>query len=224
MVVTFGSGKHEIEDVTSETRVSELKVRLERMVGMPSAHMRLLVKGKEAKDTATLGSLSVSDGTKLMLMRSSMSASSCTSESRREVSEGSSDPVTRDDCEMKRSNAFTSPITLGDGPVTLTVVHGKQQYTLRCNQGSRINDLKQLLQTPCRAPVSQQRLLNKGKEVLGEATVSQLDLLQGGKLMLLFREGFHLEAEGAANLARIAVELESLEKSWTGLQRKVNAV
>ena len=66
-------GKHELELDASET-VRAVKARLEPLTGLASVEMKLLVKGKAPDDSQTVGGLGLTDGGKVMLMRSKLGA------------------------------------------------------------------------------------------------------------------------------------------------------
>lgn len=66
-------GKHTL-DVAPEDTVRAVKQKLEPLTSLAAAEMKLLVKGKAPDDAATLSALGLSDGAKVMLMRSAQGA------------------------------------------------------------------------------------------------------------------------------------------------------
>ena len=221
VTIAMGGTKHDISDASPETSIKELKSLLEPLIGMPATHMKLLVKGKQPADDATFGGLGVSDGTKMMLMRNPAGANAG-------ANPGGDGAARLPPSVAAAASASTPPskpeasAPLGEGPVTLTVVQGKQQHTLRCEETATVRELKELLRVATGAEPSHQRLLHKGKEATADATVTSLGLAQGGKLMLLFREGHHREVEGTAALQSGTTELAALEEKWAALQRKLS--
>jgi hypothetical protein len=78
-------------------------------------------------------------------------------------------------------------------------MQGRRQLLLHCEPTSRVADLKALASGLVDGtPPTSMRLLSKGKEASDESTVEALGLCSGGKLMLLFRAGFHRAAVGAS--------------------------
>ena len=73
-ITIAGAGaKHELE-ITPEETMRSIKARLEPLAGMASAEMKLLVKGKAPPDDVSVVTLGLSDGAKLMLMKSQQGA------------------------------------------------------------------------------------------------------------------------------------------------------
>ena len=223
VIVAMGGAKHEVNDASPETSIKELKAVLEPLTGMPAAHMKLLVKGKQPADDATLGGLGASDGAKMILMRSPAGANAGGGSSAAGGASARLPPsVAAAATAPTPAHKPAASAPLGEGSVSLTVAQGKQQHTILCEGTATVKDLKELLRAATGAEPSQQRLLHKGKEATGDATVASLGLAQGGKLMVFFREGHHREVEGAAALESGTTELAALEERWAVLQRKLS--
>jgi hypothetical protein len=120
------------------------------------------------------------------------------------------------------SAAAAAPAEAGAGSVTLTVMQGRRQLLLHCEPTSRVADLKALASGLVDGtPPTSMRLLSKGKEASDESTVEALGLCSGGKLMLLFRAGFHRAAVGAAVVRDAAPLLTDLRERIAATRHKV---
>ncbi|KAL3932236.1 MAG: hypothetical protein SGPRY_000788 [Prymnesium sp.] len=223
LTVAFGGAKHEIEHLSPGLRVSELKAQLEPLTGLPPPHMRLIVKGKEAPDHSSLADLNVAHGAKLMLLRNAGGSSATSRPAPPHAPPSSLPPSLAPPDPPVAKEQKQTPIVYGEGSVQLSVVQGRQQHALLCEEATTVTELKGLLHSSCGVHPSQQRLLFKGKEIRAAQTVAELGLAGGGKLMLLFRERHHLEAEGKEAVRAGGEELSSLEQQWSSLQRKVSA-
>lgn len=110
----------------------------------------------------------------------------------------------------------------GEGSVSLTVVQGKRQLTLRCEPSSTVLELKRSLTGLVSADAATMRLLVKGKEATdGAASVESLGLAGGGKCMLLFKERHHRETEGAAVVADCSAQLADLRGAVDKVRHKI---
>ena len=69
-----GLGAKHVLDLEPEETIRNVKARLEALTSLSAAEMRLLVKGKAPEDATKLGGLGLSDGAKIMLMRSAAGA------------------------------------------------------------------------------------------------------------------------------------------------------
>jgi uncharacterized membrane protein YccC len=101
-------------------------------------------------------------------------------------------------------------------------MQGRRQLLLHCEPTSRVADLKALASGLVDGtPPTSMRLLSKGKEASDESTVEALGLCSGGKLMLLFRAGFHRAAVGAAVVRDAAPLLTDLRERIAATRHKV---
>ena len=264
-------GKHDV-DVTPEDSLRVVKQRLEPMAGLDADQMKLLVKGKQPDDAETVGALGLTDGAKVMLMRSQLGAKKAAAAAPAPASAGPSwlvvgakvlyraaggtlehatvravhmDDLTApyytiefdgserqtagdrllkpdDGAAPSTSAAAAAPAEAGAGSVTLTVMQGRRQLLLHCEPTSRVADLKALASGLVDGtPPTSMRLLSKGKEASDESTVEALGLCSGGKLMLLFRAGFHRAAVGAAVVRDAAPLLTDLRERIAATRHKV---
>ena len=271
LTVTGLGGKHDV-DVAPEDSLRVVKQRLEPMAGLDADQMKLLVKGKQPDDAETVGALGLTDGAKVMLMRSQLGAKKAAAAAPAPASAGPSwlvvgakvlyraaggtlehasvrgvhmDDLTApyytiefdgterqtagdrllkpdDVAAPSTSAAAAAPAEAGTGSVTLTVVQGRSQLLLHCEPTSRVADLKALARGLVDgAPPTRRRLLSKGKEACDESTGEALGLCSGGKLMLLFRAGFHRAAEGAAVVRDAAPLLTDLRDRIAATRHKV---
>jgi hypothetical protein len=260
ITVTGLGGKHEL-DVAEEETVRAVKAKIEPLAGLTIGEIKLIFKGKSPDDEKTCRELGLSDGAKLMLMRSKEGAKQAANKAATTQgiaplwlrtgarvlyvgSEGAAQPavvraVHTDDppslyCtivfddgserqtpvdrlrELERtlpSSAAAAPAEAGTGSVELRVAHGKEQLVLRCEAATVVSELKALLHGLTGAEASGMRLLSKGKEAAEGQSVQDLGLAPaGGRLMLLFRERHHKEAEGAAAVASCAGVLAALSE------------
>ena len=213
--------KHTLECEPSDS-IRAVKARLEPLVHMAPAEMKLIVKGKAWDDDAkTLGSMSV-DGMnvkflKVMLMKSRAGAT---------ASAAASKPAAPlPPSAAPASSAAPAPAAaaapLGAGSIALTVAQGTTKHALLCEGATTVRELKALLQSATGAEPPLMRLLVKGKEAADASSVAELGLASGAKLMLLFRGTHHRQQEGAAAIAGGASTLADLRSRVERQRRQI---
>ena len=214
--------KHTLECEPSDS-IRAVKAKLEPLVRMAPAEMKLIVKGKAWDDDAkTLGSMSV-DGMnvkflKVMLMKSRAGAT---------ASAAASKPAAPlPPSAMPASSAAAPPAAaaaapLGAGSIALTVAQGTTKHALLCEGATTVRELKALLQSATGAEPPLMRLLVKGKEAADASSVAELGLASGAKLMLLFRGTHHRQQEGAAAVAGGASTLADLRSRVERQRRQI---
>ena len=212
--------KHTLECEPSDS-IRAVKAKLEPLVHMAPAEMKLIVKGKAWDDDAkTLGSMSV-DGAnvkflKVMLMKSRAGATAAAASKPAAPLPPSAAPA---------SSAAPAPAAaaapLGAGSIALTVAQGTTKHALLCEGATTVRELKALLQSATGAEPPLMRLLVKGKEAADASSVAELGLASGAKLMLLFRGTHHRQQEGAAAVAGGASTLADLRSRVERQRRQI---
>ena len=206
--------KHTLECEPSDS-IRAVKAKLEPLVHMAPAEMKLIVKGKAWDDDAkTLGSLSV-DGAnvkflKVMLMKSRAGATAAASKPAAVPASSAAAPA-----------AAAAAAPLGAGSIALTVAQGTTKHALLCEGATTVRELKALLQSATGAEPPLMRLLVKGKEAADASSVAELGLASGAKLMLLFRGTHHRQQEGAAAVAGGASTLADLRSRVERQRRQI---
>jgi hypothetical protein len=196
-------------EAAEEETVHSAKQRLEPNCDVPAAQQRWLVKGKEAMDEHTVGSLGAS---KVMVLRNHTAHTAKGAASSAAPAPAGAPAAAQISASESTSPHLPEATELGDGLTLLMVSNGRQQLRLHCHGSSTILNIKELLHASCGAAPRQQRLLVKGKEAEDASTVDSLGLVGGGKLMLLFREGQHRLIEGDAVLRTCTSTIADLTK------------
>mmetsp|Transcript_61401 Transcript_61401/g.170249 ORF Transcript_61401/g.170249 Transcript_61401/m.170249 type:complete len:272 (+) Transcript_61401:122-937(+) len=198
--------KVELECQPSDT-FADVKVGVEKALGVPPDKQRLLCNGKERKDAKeTLAAAGVTAKSKLMLM----------------LAPGAPAPV-----DVEGTLPRPEGVTEGE-PGTVLVRQGPNRYRIRVPQGLAAASFCELAEylsaelLPRGIPASELRLICRGR------TVTPTDvLLPGGgselSVILLFRENFHAAAEGAAWLRERSAELGEAEVQIAKLRKRIEA-
>ena len=211
--------KHTLECEPSDS-IRAVKAKLEPLVHMAPAEMKLIVKGKAWDDDAkTLGSMSV-DGAnvkflKVMLMKSRAGATAAAASKPAAPLPPSAMPAS------SAAPAAAAAAPLGAGSIALTVAQGTTKHALLCEGATTVRELKALLQSATGAEPPLMRLLVKGKEAADASSVAELGLASGAKLMLLFRGTHHRQQEGAAAVAGGASTLADLRSRVERQRRQI---
>jgi len=212
--------KHTLECEPSDS-IRAVKAKLEPLVHMAPAEMKLIVKGKAWDDDAkTLGSMSV-DGAnvkflKVMLMKSRAGATAAAASKPAAPLPPSAMPAS-----SAAPAAAAAAAPLGAGSIALTVAQGTTKHALLCEGATTVRELKALLQSATGAEPPLMRLLVKGKEAADASSVAELGLASGAKLMLLFRGTHHRQQEGAAAVAGGASTLADLRSRVERQRRQI---
>lgn len=215
ITIAQGGTKHQLSVDEAET-IRAVKARLAPLCDLPAEQQKLLHKGKEAPDGSSIVSLGIADGTRLMLLKNAQGHKAAAAAS--PAAATTSRPAAAAPAAAAATNA---PAAVGSGSIELAVTHGKARYTVRCEPETTIIELKRLIQPLCEAPPAQQRLLIKGRQASERsATLSALGLATGGKVMLLFGEAHHIQAEHAAAVSDAATEVPRLTERLAALQRQ----
>ena len=215
--------KHTLECEPSDS-IRAVKAKLEPLVHMAPAEMKLIVKGKAWDDDAkTLGSMSV-DGAnvkflKVMLMKSRAGATASAAASKPAAPLPPSAAPASSAAAAAPAAAAAAP--LGAGSIALTVAQGTTKHALLCEGATTVRELKALLQSATGAEPPLMRLLVKGKEAADASSVAELGLASGAKLMLLFRGTHHRQQEGAAAVAGGASTLADLRSRVERQRRQI---
>ncbi|KAJ1629281.1 hypothetical protein T492DRAFT_1012062 [Pavlovales sp. CCMP2436] len=207
--VSAGGTVH-LLSLDSLSTVRDAKAQLQALTGATPAQQRLIFKGRERKDDELLADAGLTDGAKVMLLftpgfqrpppAASEAAASPTAAAPAAEAAGSARPpkrVVHDEEEDADGNRLLNVVCLG-------VTH-----TVRVDPEASVGDVKLRMAGITGAGVDQQRLIIKGKE---RADGELLSAAPGSKCMVLFRQGFHLEAEGAdavRSMVSITLVLES---------------
>ena len=221
ITIVQGAAKHQLNIAEGDT-IRAVKAKLAAVCDVPEEQQRLLVKGKEAADASTVGALGLAEGARLMLLKNAQghktAAPSLGALAANNVANNSPAPTAPSAPEHLPA---APAATVGIGSVKVVVTHGKARYELFCESETTVVELKRLLQPLCGAPPAQQRLLIRGKHASERsASLSALGLGSGGKVMLLFGEAHHIQAEHAAAVRDAAIEVPRLAERLAALRRK----
>jgi len=238
LVVTAPGGrKAELECEPSAT-FGDVKVRIEKTLGVPLDKQKLLCNGKERKNAAeTLASAGVTGKSKLMLM---LTPGYQMPPAPTAVASSSEEPaaavdVVEDEGEAEALDLDgelplpTGAVRLSDGAGVVHVRQGKNRYHVKVPHGLGTATFGELadylvasLLFPPGLPSAELRLIAKGKTASRSDTLAT-DATREASVMLLFREGFHLAAEGANWLRERSVELTEAEALLEKLGKRIEA-
>jgi len=222
--------KVELECQPSDT-FADVKVGVEKALGVPPDKQRLLCNGKERKDAKeTLAAAGVTAKSKLMLMLApgySMTAAPAAAEGSGSSAPATADPGAPAPVDVEGTLPRPEGVTEGE-PGTVLVRQGPNRYRIRVPQGLAAASFCELAEylsaelLPRGIPASELRLICRGR------TVTPTDvLLPGGgselSVILLFRENFHAAAEGAAWLRERSAELGEAEVQIAKLRKRIEA-
>jgi hypothetical protein len=222
--VGIGATVHSLA-LEPSSHVRDAKALLQALTGATPQQQKLLHKGKELKDdNATLEAAGVTDGSKAMLLfaagfvRQSVVASGPASTACAPVAE----PAAAPSASAKRVLVDESE---SEDTFPLNLVCAGVTYGIRISAGGTVRDAKLRAASLTGAPVAQQRLIVKGKERADAELLASLELACGAqhtarKVMILFRAGFHLEAEGATIVRSMVGKTLELEGRLDVVTRK----
>mmetsp|Transcript_27460 Transcript_27460/g.50051 ORF Transcript_27460/g.50051 Transcript_27460/m.50051 type:complete len:300 (+) Transcript_27460:99-998(+) len=233
-VTAPGGRKAEVECEPSAT-FGDVKARIQTAFGVPQDKQRLFCNRKERKNAAeTLASAGVTSKTKLMLMLApgfEMPPEPTTSAASTEASEA---PAAEDegppvDIDGELPLPAGADASAAGSSALVHVRQGRHRYHVRIPQGlaeATFGELADYLAAsllfPPGVPSGELRFITKGKtparsDALGSADGKEITV------MLLFREGFHLAAEGAAWLRERSTELSNAEAEIEKLAKRIEA-
>lgn len=224
--------KVELELEPSAT-FQQVKVRIEQELGVPPDKQRLLCNGKERKNGAeTLAAAGVSAKSKLMLMLApgySMPAPAAEAGAASE-GRGTGTPaeVEPEPVVIEGELPLPAGAAAAESSAVVHVRQGQKRYHVRVPHGlatATFGELADYLAAellPRGVPASELRLICRGK------TVERPDVLNPGggaelSVMLLFREGFYVAAEGASWLRERSAELTDAEVQIERLGKRIEA-
>lgn len=207
-----------------------MKSRIEAATGVPPEKQRLLCNGRERKDgKETLGSAGVGAKSKLMLMLApgySMPAAPIASASQEVAPEPEEAEAEAVELEGELPGATGA---MAQAVPSVLVRQGRHRYKVRVPQGLKeatFGDLADFLAAqmlPPGIPSSELRLISKGKTASRDEPLSDQQSCKDMSVMLLFREGFHVAAEGARWMAEKGEELAQAEARLMSLSKRVEA-
>jgi len=202
-------------------RVSDLKLLLQPLTGAAPHQQRLLFKGKERKDDETLADLGLIDNARAMLLftagfvRPPAEEAPASSGARTATVMPVLQPF---EPARPPQRAVVDSDEMDGVPISVSCLG--VTHTLRVDPESTVADVKLRIAAIVGAAVDQQRLIIKGKERGDHELLSALALGTGAKAMVLFRAGFHLEAEGAEAVKRMVAATLALEARLATIARK----
>uniref|UniRef100_A0A7S4C1Z5 Ubiquitin-like domain-containing protein n=1 Tax=Chrysotila carterae TaxID=13221 RepID=A0A7S4C1Z5_CHRCT len=223
--LALGGNTHVIEASEDET-LGSLKTRLAQQCGVEPQHQRWLLKGSKHLDTMTFKELALKDDAKVMVLRTNKdaataSATTATTASMTASSSVSSDQTTgsesKTDLAQRESN---EPVQVGTGSMMLIIKHGKKTYHLHCEADATVLQLKHTLKPAVAGLADHQRLLVSGCELANTDTVRERGLLDGSRVMLLFKEGHHARVEGVHLLEQVATQIAGLQERLSKLEKR----
>lgn len=231
--------KRKIEvDLELSATFQQVKVQIERQAGVPPEKQRLLCGGKERKNGAeTLEAAGVSGKTKLMVM---LVPGYTMPPPPAAAAEGEAGDVAAAEAGPEAASSEPAAVELDgelpvpesaaaqDKPGLVHVRQGANRFHVRVPHGlaaATFGELADYLSNqmlPRGIPASELRILCRGKtaepdDVLDPKGSSELTV------MLLFREGFHVAADGANWLKEYQAELAVAEAQIERLGKRVEA-
>lgn len=238
-----GGRKAELECEPSAT-FGDVKTRIEQTLGVPPDKQKLLCNGKERKNPAeTLASAGVTGKSKLMLMLApgyqmpAAPPAAAPSSAAAPAAEDAGPQAVEEESAEAEAIELEGQLPLRDGvdaPMDGSggIIHirqGKNRYHVKVPQGLAAANFGELsdylvasLLFPPGLPAHELRLIHKGKTAERSQPLAQ-DASNDTTVMLLFREGFHLGAEGATWLKEQSSELDSAEATIEKIRKKVEA-
>lgn len=232
------AGKTYPVEISASSTVKELKTQLETATGAPTSTQRILHKGKERADDERLDSAGFQQGAKVMLLfRPGFDASSirappsgasdgagaATADVGAGSAEGAAGSVAHpsDVPAVEAAGPAADTLEEDDGEgMSVKVVGGGQTHSVRVPNDSTLRDLKLRLSGLTGATREQQKLIFKGKERDDDEPLAAAGVADGAKLMLLFRESYHREADGARVVRDASLQLVELERRTRALVKK----
>jgi len=230
-------GKHKVElECQPSDTFADVKAGVQRALGVPPDKQRLLCNGKERKDAKeTLVAAGITAKSKLMLMLApgyTMPAAPAADSMDSTVAPAT---ASADDGSVAPPAVIEGELPRPDGVVACadaSIVHvrqGPRRFHVKIPQGLATATFGELadylaseLLVPRGTPSTELRFICRGKTALREEVLS----VKGGaelSVMLLFRENFHLAAEGAEWLREKSAELSEAETSVEKLAKRVEA-
>jgi len=231
-------------EVEPAATFQQVKAQIERQAGVPPEKQRLLCNGKERKNGAeTLAAAGVSAKSKMMLMLVpgyTMPPPPVAAEDAAPAAAGSgpADAATGDTAAAKEEEPaaveLEGELPLPEGAkaqeasATVHVRHGAKRYHVRVPHGLDVATFGELAaylvaqMLPRGIPAEECRLICRGKSAESRDVLSS----KGGEemtVMLMFREGFHVAADGANWLKESQAELAEAEQKIERLGKQVEA-
>merc|ERR1712216_413820 len=197
----------------------DVKARLNEILGVPVDKQRLLCAGKERKDNnEKLATAGVTAKSKLMLMLvpgykmpevAPQAAASASGEAPKSAAAVEESPPKVVDSQL--------PAKEGSGPAAtpgmVRVRKGRDRYNVTVTQGlhaATFTDLAQHLSGLIEVPADRLRMLCRGKEAANADPLGNEGTKEVG-VILLFREAFHVAADGALWLKEETEALTDVE-------------
>ena len=107
------------------------------------------------------------------------------------------------------------------GEAALLISQGKVKYKVAIGEGSRsVEELKQRVAKLTGVDAKFHRLIYKGKELKDKASVEELGLKDGDKMLLLFAEGHHKAVDETALVEELKEDVKVLEEDVGKLMKK----
>jgi len=231
-LVIIAPGKQKVDfSCEASATFGDVKEHIQKVLGVPPDKQRLLCSGKERKTPSeTLASAGVNSKSKIMLMLAP-------------GYEMPSAPAKEPQVELHQTPpeepSAAAPVDLegklpsgeGDGGEkvgTVLVRQGQNRYRVQVPQGLAVATFGELADylvaemLPRGIPSSELRFICRGK------TADRKDVLcaSGGQdlsVMLMFKENFHIAADGAAWLRDQTVELSRAEGEIDKLGKRIEA-
>jgi len=228
-------GKHKVElECQPSDTFADVKAGVQRALGVPPDKQRLLCNGKERKDAKeTLVAAGITAKSKLMLML----APGYTMPVVPAADSVDSTPAapSADDGAAALPADIEGELPRPDGVVacadasTVHIRQGPRRFHVKVPQGLAAATFGELadyiaseLLVPKGTPSTEFRFICRGKTAVREEVLSA----NGGaelSVMLLFRENFHLAAEGAEWLREKNTELSEAEANVEKMAKRVEA-
>lgn len=235
-----GGRKAEIECQATAT-FGDVKARIELALGVPTVGQKLLCNGKERKNAAeTLSSAGVTGKSKLMLMLApgyqmappSTAPAAATGEEGTASTTAGADEASMEADALDLEGELPLPAGVERRSGDCSVIHvrqGRNRYHVKVPQGLSVATYGELadylvesLLFPPGLPSAELRLIAKGKTAERSQQLAD-DTAHETSVMLLFREGFHLAAEGTQWLRERSAELTDAEALVEKLGKQIEA-
>eukprot|EP00960_Hanusia_phi_P040312 754386-Hanusia_phi.AAC.1 len=217
-----------------------LKEQISELTGISASQQKLIYKGKveQPRDSDILQAAGVKNGDKMMLMASPAAGKDSTQEEKKRLTEKNKEDLAEAQKlrDRHRDGALDAPaqsttthqetiMTEEDGLVpgqpSIVISQGKVKYRVAIGAASRrVEELKQSVASLTGAAAKFHRLIHRGRELKDSASMEELGLKDGDKMLLLFAEGHHKAVDETALVEEMKEDVRLLEEDLSKLTKK----
>lgn len=233
LTITIITGKQRWDvKASSDMTFGDLRTQIEEREGTVAGGLRLICKGKSHPDQLKLSEAGVSNGSKMMVMRTSKQKEQEKDQEKRaklrsdfkSLSElrGQSSRISEQSADVAASSSQNKPVVKGcgilgdqklDGVPSVLLIQGKNKYRVNIDMTESVVVLKQKAATMdgINSIASNMRLLHKGKFLKDGCSLAEYGVQDGSSLMLLFTAKHHDAKDDYIEVNSIKKKLDELE-------------